>query len=357
MSTKRSPIARKPVSEQAEYNQRIRNRRSSAPQKDEPKPLPKANYGEWSRRPIEVALTQHANLGPGRRYSSASGSDEQLDIGAIRKHLVPPREKPDEENELVPEKLNLKAHVDGADGPGTDQKQSLEQSRETVTGRTSGERYEPGCLLRQNAEYLDLDQDGRGIPSSYLVVFVLHSIFSYPTCPGYIPDPYIRIRYDHTRHRPHDGETTTPRGEKGEPGRSQACDTILAEYDSGNKGGLTIGDILRFWNEQRSQLGVYECCIMVLEWTILYIFLHPHDGILRSDDIRAAFDGSILYRQAESHQRKTGAEAHRKHQHETGSGTEPASPGGEKTGERSNTVKLALVIAAGVAILIWLFRT
>lgn len=35
-----------------------------------------------------------------------------------------------------------------------------------------------------------------------------------------------------------------------------------------------------------------------------YLLLWPEDGIMRKDDIRGVYDGSIFYRKAEEHQRK-----------------------------------------------------
>ncbi|KAI1379967.1 Caleosin related protein-domain-containing protein [Hypoxylon crocopeplum] len=362
---------RKPTAEHIEHTQRVRSRRLSVHQREEPKHPPKATYGQWSPRPIEEALTQDANLGSdGRRLSYPSGSDDHAidDSVMIQAHKASllgehgqyVKDSADEKRVPLPEKSELR-NIPRSVSPGTEVTQTNQiLPKGTVTRDVPAKAYEPTYLLRQNAEYLDHDQNGViwpkdtykgcrklgwGIPSSCLAMLALHSTLSYHTCPGYMPDPFIRIRYENTHHGKLSDGNNTSYNEKGPARLDQACESILAKYDARNKGGLSFRDILRFWDGQRALLNVYGWSITVLEWSALYMLLWPRDGVMRSDDIRAAFDGSILYKRAEERRRRI--ETHRR---QSGSGTCGSN------GKRFNPVKLAMLVMVGLAILVWALR-
>lgn len=86
-------------------------------------------------------------------------------------------------------------------------------------------------------------------------MIALHATLSYPTKPGVIPDPLSRIYYE--KQENHD------KREKSAP--LPACESVIAEYDTSGKGGLTLRDVLRFSNKQKSQHGISGWCIAIME--------------------------------------------------------------------------------------------
>lgn len=118
--------------------------------------------------------------------------------------------------------------------------------------------------------------------------------------------------------------------------KPQSFEDIFAKYDKGNKGGLDIWDLLRFWKGQRMMFDFFGWSATFLECTYptdkkfvlllfvprsvssvciladfasssgvaTYLFIWPEDGIMRKEDIRGVYDGSIFYKKAEQHRQK-----------------------------------------------------
>ena len=103
--------------------------------------------------------------------------------------------------------------------------------------------------------------------------------------------------------------------------RPQNFEDIFAKYDDGNKGGLDIWDFFRFWKGQRLVFDFFgwsasflECKCSPKLWVRIpidlslglatYLLLWPEDGIMRKEDIRGVYDGSIFYKKAEEYERK-----------------------------------------------------
>ena len=117
--------------------------------------------------------------------------------------------------------------------------------------------------------------------------------------------------------------------------RPQNFEDIFAKYDEGHKGGLDISDLLRFWKGQRLLFDFFGWSASFLEckcfrglWIedvidvgtglATYLLLWPEDGIMRKDDIRWFYDGSIFYRKAEEYGQKK-----KKQQQDQRKGTSP----------------------------------
>lgn len=79
-------------------------------------------------------------------------------------------------------------------------------------------------VLQQHCTYFDPDSDGivwphntyhafRNLGFNLLVtlfsVFIIHFNFSYPTCPGYLPDPFFRIYLANIHKAKHGSDTGT----------------------------------------------------------------------------------------------------------------------------------------------------
>ncbi|KAK5216429.1 hypothetical protein LTR47_008662 [Exophiala xenobiotica] len=174
-------------------------------------------------------------------------------------------------------------------------------------------------VVQQHCDYFDPDGDGVIWPSdtyhgcrkfgwniflSILATFIINFNLSYPTVPGILPDPFFRIYLDRVYKCKHGSDSMTFDTE----GRftPQHFENIFAKYDRDNKGGLTFGDVWSFWKGQRMVLDVFGINATLLEWTAVYLLLWPDDGIMKKEDIRGVYDGSIFYRMADQHAKKTG---------------------------------------------------
>ncbi|KAI1772695.1 Caleosin related protein-domain-containing protein [Hypoxylon cercidicola] len=286
MSAKHSQETRKPATEHVGQAQHVNSR---SPVNHNVPAASTAGRGQTSQRHIEIALNHHANLGHGRRRMSAPGPDDKAlhDVSAARTHRTPLHEKPgsnssprnnDNHRVPLPEKSPLRNQRRSAEAARPKQAPSREQPKGAVAGGSTDTVtvYTPGDVLQRNAEYFDVDRDGIvwprdtyagcrklgwGITSSTLAVVALHSTLSYPTNPGSIPDVLSRIYYDASQN----SSRQDKHDEKERSVPSQACEGILAKHDTNGKGGLNFRDVLRFWNEQRSQLGVLDWCTVVVE--------------------------------------------------------------------------------------------
>ncbi|OTB17058.1 hypothetical protein K445DRAFT_10599 [Daldinia sp. EC12] len=367
---KRSREAKKPADEHIEHFQRLRSRRLSIHQREEPKNSHEAIHGLPSQVAPELLLHQRVDLNSGRRRVSASEKSHSVTHG----HKVTPDHKTHQQRKSKSIDAGItgkgikvltreeEASIDSAKGAiPTIRAIPWDLPKQTTTNAVPSATYEPAHLLRQNAEYFDTDQDGIiwlgdsykgcrklgwGITYSSLASFFLHSILSYPTGRSYIPDLLLRVRYDSNTNGGHITTGHAPYDEKGQARRDQVCESILAKYDSDNKGGMNNRDILRFWRDQRSASAFYTWSLTVLEWTALYLALRHNNGIIPNEDIRTAFDGSILFKRSEERQRKN--EMHHKH-------TVNATRGEDRNrSERQfDPVKLAVAIIIGLAIFIW----
>lgn len=112
--------------------------------------------------------------------------------------------------------------------------------------------------------------------------------------------------------------------------RPQAFEDIFSKYDKGNKGGLDKSDVLDMLKGQRMVFDFFgwsatflECKVALLfligyhtrrkklthKGTATYLLLWPDDGVMKKEDIRRIYDGSIFYKKAEEYQQKQRAKA------------------------------------------------
>jgi peroxygenase len=88
---------------------------------------------------------------------------------------------------------------------------------------------------------------GYGVLLSVLAVGIIHGNFSYPTVPGYLPDPLFRIYTDNIHKDKHGSDTGTYDTE----GRfiPQKFEDMFSKY-AGGKDSLNVWDI---WNLLKGQ--------------------------------------------------------------------------------------------------------
>lgn len=94
--------------------------------------------------------------------------------------------------------------------------------------------------------------------------------------------------------------------------RPQNFEDIFAKYDKGNKGGLDVSDVMRMIKGNRMVMDFFGWTAVALEWFATYLLLWPADGIMKKDEIRRVYDGSIFQYKADEYARKSGRRGGRK---------------------------------------------
>lgn len=158
---------------------------------------------------------------------------------------------------------------------------TIAASQEKPNGTTEGhwaDTHQHQTVVQQHAEYWDDDHDGiiwprdtyRGCrnfgwspPLALLAAFIINFNLSYPTVPGYLPDPFFRIWVDRLYKDKHGSDSMTYDNE----GRfkPQNFEDIFTKYDRGDKGGLDIPDIYRFLKGQRMVFDFFGWSAALLE--------------------------------------------------------------------------------------------
>ncbi|EMC99378.1 hypothetical protein BAUCODRAFT_401149 [Baudoinia panamericana UAMH 10762] len=180
------------------------------------------------------------------------------------------------------------------------------------------ERHRHLTVVQQHCSYWDKDGDGVIWPSdswlgvrawgwnlflSALAVVIIHGALSYPTAPAIIlPDPFFRIWIKHVHKCKHGSDSMSYDTE----GRFQPqnFENLFTKYDSDNKGGLDLYDLARALKGQRFAFDFFGWGAALFEWLAVYLLLWPDDGIMRKEDVRRVFDGSIFQEKADEYARK-----------------------------------------------------
>lgn len=161
--------------------------------------------------------------------------------------------------------------------------------------------------LQQHVTYWDGDHDGIIWPQDIyfgcrkwgwnpllclIAMLVIAPAMSYPSQSSWIPDPFLRIHVARI-HKDKHGSDTGTYDNKGRF-RPQNFEEIFANYDRNGKGGLNVGDMYFMWSGQRVLMDFFGWTAFVLEWTATYLVIWPADGVLRKEDIRKVYDGSLF---------------------------------------------------------------
>jgi hypothetical protein len=171
-------------------------------------------------------------------------------------------------------------------------------------------------VLQQHIDFFDPDHDGIIWPLDtfwglrrlgfnillcVLSILIIHGNFSYPTLPGWIPDPFFRI-YSQNIHKDKHGSDT---GAYDTEGRfvPQSFENIFSKYAEG-RDYVTVADVSRVLKGQRCLADPFGWFGAFFEWLVTYILLWPKDGRMKKEDIRGVYDGSIFYTIAASRTKK-----------------------------------------------------
>ncbi|KAI9154948.1 Peroxygenase [Paramyrothecium foliicola] len=164
-------------------------------------------------------------------------------------------------------------------------------------------RHKDKTVLQQHCEFFDRDRDGIIWPQdtyvgfralgfnillSLLAVFIIHANFSYPTVPGYLPDPFFRLYVNNIHKAKHGSDSGTYDTE----GRfvPQKFEDVFEKYAAG-KDTITLWDVTDLWKGQRLIADPIGWGGAFFEWIATYLMLWPEDGHMRKEDIRGIYDG------------------------------------------------------------------
>ncbi|OCH89018.1 Caleosin-domain-containing protein [Obba rivulosa] len=167
-------------------------------------------------------------------------------------------------------------------------------------------RHSHQTVLQQHCDFFDTDNDGviwpldtyRGfrdlgfnILLSLIAVFIIHANFSYPTGNSIFPDPFFRLYVKNMHKAKHGSDTGTYDAE----GRfiPQKFEDFFSKY-GGDKDGLSKWDIWHGLKGQRVIMDPIGWFGAIFEWLATYIMLWPEDGIIKKEDVRRVYDGSIF---------------------------------------------------------------
>jgi len=179
------------------------------------------------------------------------------------------------------------------------------------------EKHSHQTVMQQHCEFFDRDKDGVIWPLDVfigfrrlgyhlvwclLATYLISGFLSYGTQPSLLPDPFFRI-YVSRIHKDKHGSSS---GTYDPEGRfvPQHFEDIFAKYaQEADQEGLTWNDVMRQLKGQRVTADPFGWIASFFEWFATYLLLWPDDGVMKKDDIRRIFDGSIFYEIADRRER------------------------------------------------------
>jgi len=198
-------------------------------------------------------------------------------------------------------------------------------------------RHKNKTVLQQHCEFFDPDRDGVIWPLDVfmgfrklgyhliwcvLATYLISGFLSYATCPSWIPDPFFRVHVNRIHKDKHGSDSATYDPE----GRfvPQHFEDIFSKYATAKEPeGMYWSDVVRMLKGQRVAVDPFGWSAAFFEWFATYLLLWPEDGIMRKDDIRRIFDGSIFFEMAarrdeEKQRRKQQKHQQRQHHQQNG---------------------------------------
>ncbi|GAA5978589.1 hypothetical protein JCM11641_002780 [Rhodosporidiobolus odoratus] len=192
---------------------------------------------------------------------------------------------------------------------------SLAATPEAPFGTQAGgwaEKHKHESVLQQHVAFWDKDQDGVIYPFDIFKGF--HELgYSFPICIAavFIICPlFCLFTFENVWqlvfgaisvrniHRAKHGSDTGVYDAEGRfvPAMFEA---IFARHDKGNKGGLTFVEGLKMIHRNRNVLDPVGWSAEFFELLATYILIWPKDGVIRKEDWRTVYDGSIFFSIAE----------------------------------------------------------
>ncbi|KAG8162152.1 hypothetical protein KVR01_007917 [Diaporthe batatas] len=171
-------------------------------------------------------------------------------------------------------------------------------------------RFKDYTVLQQHVLFWDRDMDGQIYPwdtyngfrelgfnivFSLVMMFIIHTGFSYPTRLAYswVPDPLFRVYVGSIHKAKHgsDSETYDSEGRF----RPQQFEDMFAKYDKKGDGTLTLTELFQLMHGNRNAADPFGWGAAVTEFGSLWLLIQK-DGRCYKQDVRGVYDGSIFWR-------------------------------------------------------------
>ncbi|GAA5878394.1 hypothetical protein JCM8547_007906 [Rhodosporidiobolus lusitaniae] len=170
------------------------------------------------------------------------------------------------------------------------------------------EKHKDESVLQQHVAFFDKDQDGYIGPWDtfkgfhelgyalfwcIIAVFIINPAFSLFTFDSFFCLLRWRIPVKNI-HRAKHGSDTGVYDEEGRfvPARFER---IFSMFDEDNKGGLTFIEGLKMMHRNRNVLDPIGWTGEFFELLATYLLIWPKDGVMRKEDWRTVYDGSIFF--------------------------------------------------------------
>ncbi|KAK6431454.1 hypothetical protein LTR95_012384 [Oleoguttula sp. CCFEE 5521] len=222
----------------------------------------------------------------------------KLSLTAQRIPYIPKRGNPLQDPGTA--RVNLAVSNEAPDGTTQDYWAANHTTRTTLQQHCLYFDQDEDGVISLNDTYTAVRKWGWSMLLSLIVVVIIHGGLSYPTQRGWMPDPFFSIRIDNIHKGKHGSDSTTYDNEGRY--RPQAFEDLFAKYDRGRKGALGRSDLARALKVQRLLGDVFGSIAAALEWIAVYLLIWPKDGLLRKDDVRRVFDGSIFEQKAHEYE-------------------------------------------------------
>lgn len=170
-------------------------------------------------------------------------------------------------------------------------------------------RKRDDTALQSHVAFFDADGDGIIWPSdtyagfrdigfgvffSALALLLIHGSFSWITFGTLLPDPYFRLKVKNMHRAKHgsDTECYTSTGVFDE----RRFNDMFDRYSSEPHTHLTFSEGLSMIHGNRNVFDPFGWANAAFEWLTTYLVLWPADGMMKKEDIRAVYDGSLFYK-------------------------------------------------------------